>query len=148
MEAITSGYKVSGQFLLNPALGIPDDGAVGFKSFDRTDRGFVKNRVAFGSEAPVSQENGSVSDDLRLAQNAPNPFSDQTMIRFTLPAQDHVQVMVYNHLGQQVATVVDGVMGAGAHEVLFDATDLASGTYFYRLSYGAESETRSMILVR
>ena len=78
------------------------------------DRTYYWDDVAFGTTPPVSSEDGAASDEVQLAQNAPNPFSSRTTIGFTLPTPEHVQVVVYNSLGRKVMTLVDAPMGAGA----------------------------------
>jgi hypothetical protein len=91
-----------------------------------------------------------------LEQNYPNPFNPSTTIRFGLPSRSHVKLSVFNILGQLVATLVDGDIDAGYHEVNFDGRHIASGVYFYRLSVGDPSgssgwhfvQTRKLVLVR
>lgn len=83
-----------------------------------------------------------------LAQNFPNPFNPTTTIAFDLPRADHVRLSIFNVLGRQVATLVDERLGAGSHEAVWDAADAATGIYFYRLSTGAFSTTRKMVLVK
>lgn len=68
-----------------------------------------------------------------LEQNYPNPFNPTTNIAFTLPTNENVSLKVYNALGREVATLVNGVRQAGSHEVTFDASGLSSGIYYYRL---------------
>jgi hypothetical protein len=96
----------------------------------------------------VRQVENEVPVDFQLAQNYPNPFNPMTNIRFDLNGIGHVSLKVYNVLGQEVATLVDGRLEAGTYEVPFDATELASGVYFYKLSAASQTETRKMVLLK
>ncbi|HZV13318.1 MAG TPA: T9SS type A sorting domain-containing protein [Candidatus Kapabacteria bacterium] len=82
-----------------------------------------------------------------LAQNYPNPFSATTQIDFSLPESGHATLKVYNSLGEEVATLVDGNQSAGQHSAAFDGNNLQNGMYFYRLSAGKFSQTGKMTVV-
>jgi hypothetical protein len=84
----------------------------------------------------------------QLQQNRPNPFNPTTMIAYSLPTASHVLLCVYDAHGRQVRTLVNDVRDAGRHELTFDATDLPSGLYFYRLEHARGMETRKMVLLR
>jgi hypothetical protein len=88
------------------------------------------------------------ASDFRLEQNYPNPFNPSTQIQFTLRTSNIARLSVYDILGREVAVLVDGLMPAGAHQVTFDASGLASGIYMYRLQSGGQSITRRMILIK
>ena len=83
-----------------------------------------------------------------LLQNYPNPFNPSTTIRYGLPERSHVSLAVYNTLGQQVMLLVNGEIDAGYQEVTFNASNLPSGVYFYRLQGGNFVQTRKLCLVR
>jgi len=83
-----------------------------------------------------------------LSQNYPNPFNATTIINYQLPADAHVKLEVYNTLGQKVATLADERQQAGYRSVLWDASKMSSGLYFYKLTSGDFSETRRMMLVK
>lgn len=83
-----------------------------------------------------------------LKQNYPNPFNPQTNIDFTLAQTGYVTLKIYNLMGQEVMTLIDGVETAGEHNVMFDASGLSSGTYFYAMKSGDFTETKSMVLVK
>ncbi len=83
-----------------------------------------------------------------LEQNFPNPFNPTTVIPYTLARSGHVELVVRDILGRTVATLVDGVQSAGAHEAVFRASNLASGVYFYSLRSGEFFKTRSLVLLK
>ncbi len=83
-----------------------------------------------------------------LEQNYPNPFNPSTTIRYGLPRRSHVTLTVFNTLGQQVATLVQGEQEGGFHEAVFDASGLSSGVYLYRLQPGSTMLTHKMLFIR
>ena len=78
----------------------------------------------------------------------PNPFNVTTNIRFNLPKQGVARLKVYNVLGQEVTTLIDGHLQAGEHKVQWTADKVASGTYLIRLSFDKYSETQKVILLK
>ncbi|RMF58899.1 MAG: T9SS C-terminal target domain-containing protein, partial [Bacteroidetes bacterium] len=83
-----------------------------------------------------------------LHQNFPNPFNPQTTIRYELARSGRVALEVFDLLGRRVATLVNGEQPAGTFTVTFDARDLASGVYVYRLTAGSQVMTRTMLLMK
>jgi len=83
-----------------------------------------------------------------LKQNVPNPFSDLTIIQFAIHHREHITLKIYDVLGREVATLVDGEMEAGEHSVVFDASNLPSGMYFFRLTTPTFSQTKSMQVLK
>jgi len=89
-----------------------------------------------------------VPNKFLLHQNYPNPFNPTTVISFALPKASDVQLSVFNILGEKVAQLVDGKMVAGNYNVNFNATNLASGIYIYKLKAGNFSTVKKMILMK
>jgi hypothetical protein len=104
-------------------------------------------------EAGTGSSN-SLPREFALEQNFPNPFNPSTVIRYDLPVrQDEilsykVSLRVYNMLGQLVATLVDEEQSAGYKSVTFDAGNLGSGMYMYKITAGSFSQSRKMVVVR
>jgi hypothetical protein len=96
---------------------------------------------------PASAGN-TIPKEFSLGQNYPNPFNPLTIIRYGLPQRSYVFLSVFNALGQRVATLVQGEVEAGYHEVRFDGSGLASGVYFYRIQAGTYVETKKLLLIR
>ena len=94
----------------------------------------------------VKQE--SMPGDLVLKQNYPNPFNPATTIEYTLPRASFITLKVYDLLGKEIRTLVQEKRQAGTHSVLFDAWDLPSNIYFYKLQSDNFCEIRKMLLVR
>jgi hypothetical protein len=91
---------------------------------------------------------GVAPDQFVLAQNYPNPFNPTTTIEFALPKETHVSLEVYNAIGQRVATLVDKTKPMGIYVVPFNASALASGTYFYRLTTKEVTFIKRMMILK
>jgi len=91
---------------------------------------------------------GNILREFALSQNYPNPFNPATMISYQLPINSLVMLKVYDILGREVRTLVDGRMNAGVHTVQFDASDLPSGVYFYRILAGEYVSMKKSLLVK
>lgn len=83
-----------------------------------------------------------------LFQNYPNPFNLSTTINYQLPESRHVTLKVYDILGKEIATLVDGKQSAGTHSVTFNASRLASGIYLFKFSSGSFVQTKKMVLLK
>ncbi|TVR12852.1 MAG: T9SS C-terminal target domain-containing protein [Balneolaceae bacterium] len=99
---------------------------------------------------PFSDEIGGTGlpSDFALAQNYPNPFNPATTIQYELPQDTEVRLDVFSIEGRQISTLVNNRQPAGTHNVSFDASNLASGIYIYRLQAGQLVLTRKMVLLK
>ena len=93
-------------------------------------------------------DNNSEIEKFSLLQNYPNPFNPTTMINYSLKKVGKVNLIIYNSLGQKVTELVNKVQEAGKYKIKFDASNLASGVYFYRLQSGSFISTKKMILMK
>ncbi|RPH90304.1 MAG: T9SS C-terminal target domain-containing protein, partial [Calditrichaeota bacterium] len=134
----------------NEPYSIPADNDPGFYNLASASHWAVLNMVSTLPSGIKFDGNG----DLRpahflLEQNYPNPFNPNTTIRFEVQQQTDVTLQVFNTLGKHVATLVaNKPFAAGRYSVAWDASDLASGIYLYRLEAGGQVETKRMILLK
>ncbi len=94
------------------------------------------------------KQNSVVPASFSLSQNYPNPFNPSTIIGFTVPTAGNYSLKVYNMLGQEVASLVNGQLSAGAYKINFNASNLASGVYIYRLSGNKVNISNKMMLMK
>ncbi|MCS7053567.1 MAG: T9SS type A sorting domain-containing protein [Ignavibacterium sp.] len=98
--------------------------------------------------AATGVEDEIVADKFELSQNYPNPFNPSTTINFSIAERSNVSLKVYDMLGKEVATLVDEVKEAGQHTVNFNASNLASGIYVYKLVAGNFTASKKMVLMK
>jgi Secretion system C-terminal sorting domain len=96
----------------------------------------------------IKQISGIVPDNYKLYQNYPNPFNPTTNIKFDIPKSSLVKVVVYDILGREVKTLVNEFKNAGSYKLDFDASNISSGTYFYRIEAGDFVEIKKMVLIK
>jgi flagellar hook assembly protein FlgD len=95
----------------------------------------------------VSSEN-IVPNEYSLEQNYPNPFNPTTTIKFSIPEVSNVKLTIYNAIGQKVAEIVNSTMEPGSYSINWDATNVASGLYFYELNTNNFSSVKKMMLLK
>lgn len=83
-----------------------------------------------------------------INQNFPNPFNPSTRITYFLPKESFVSIKIYDFLGREVKTLVNDFLSTGSYEIVFDASDMTSGTYFYTMVAGNYSSTKKMLLLK
>jgi glycosidase len=116
----TQVFQVVGSQLKNYEISIPGN----------------KSRILILSYTPINiveEEEIPVPQKYEISQNFPNPFNPSTTIRYSLPYNSTVKILVYNILGERVANLLSGEVGAGFHEISFNASRYASGVYFYTI---------------
>jgi hypothetical protein len=96
----------------------------------------------------VRNKESQIASSYELFQNFPNPFNPSTKIRYSLPLLSKVSLKVYNILGQEVANLINTEQSAGFHEAVWNAKDVSSGIYFYKLTAGSFVEVRKMLVLK
>lgn len=118
-------------------------GAVGFAGTGNTGVYYDGSETIVGVEPP-----NKIPAAYFLQQNYPNPFNPSTTIKFGLLKDEFVTLKVYNILGEEISSLISANMKAGSHEFVFDASNLSSGLYLYKINAGSFSEVKKMILVK
>ena len=101
----------------------------------------------------ASEMTESLPDTFAVGQNFPNPFNPETTIAYALPRASQVRMVIYNALGQEVRTLINGVQPAGFHRIVWDSRDnlsrqVSSGIYLYRIIAGEFIDTRKMLILK
>ena len=112
----------------------------------------ISGTICSGSWGPivvsVEELGGRIPERFVLAQNYPNPFNPSTTIQFALSRRIHVSIKVYNALGLEVVSLVDGHLPPGQYQTTWNAADFASGVYLYRIQAGDFVETKKLIFFK
>ena len=148
---LTSGSVAinAGDASPNGEVAVPTKDQRGFNRNRRTDIGAYEYQGATG----VAEKSTVTPSKFELYQNYPNPFNPTTTIKYTIPNVEtrhalSLQLIIYDALGREVATLVNETQSPGNYSVQFDASKLSSGIYFYTLRAGEFSATKKMILMR
>ncbi|MDX9712940.1 MAG: T9SS type A sorting domain-containing protein [Ignavibacteriaceae bacterium] len=151
MEDLNIVYAnlLSSGSVLNLARAISFDGrfivGTGFNSSTSRNEGFLLFNV---NTTDVQSVNSNLPIAVELEQNFPNPFNPSTTISFSIPTEEFVTLKVFNSLGEEVAELVNETKPAGNYSVSFDAANLSSGIYFYKITAGNFSDTKKMIILK
>jgi len=163
LDTITEAQKLVGRFRLqntasfsnnDPSITWNFDGIVSTILTDETFQNItIPVNHTYNVMLGLNSQNSILLDEYKLFQNYPNPFNPTTKIKYTIPSvrtsiMKFVQLKVYDVLGNEVATLVDECQEAGRYEVTFDASQLTSGIYLYRLNAGDFTSTKKLILIK
>jgi len=135
-NALITGYTFSPDFpMIDPYDNSLDGPSDIFIAKLETPTTAIENQI----ELPVEFE---------LSQNYPNPFNAQTKIEFSIDVRSEVSISIYNLLGRKVATLLEGIENPGRYSVIWEAKDIPSGMYFYRLTANGHQNTKKMVLLK
>ena len=147
-------YNIVSDTLLNADFDIPSDASTGFWNvltedifggILTLDSGFTIYDSTIGIELESDQ---NIPGAFGLSQNFPNPFNPVTTIKYALPFSAEVLLTIYNLSGEEVARLVSSNQSAGHQHVIWDASNVSSGFYFYRLQAGDFIQTKKMVLLK
>ncbi len=104
--------------------------------------------VTDSSTITIAEDDVYKPEEFLLFQNYPNPFNPSTTIGYQLTEARYVTLKVYDMLGNELKTLVDGIVPAGVHEVSFNSGNLSSGLYLYKMNSGIYEKTQKMLLLK
>ena len=109
---------------------------------------YLESDANFTITGATSVDNKTIPISFSLSNNFPNPFNPTTKISYSIPKRSSVSLKVFNLLGSEVVELVSGEKDAGTYDINFDASNLPSGIYFYRIQSGSFTDTKKMILLK
>jgi len=112
------------------------------------DSGLILKTINGGGLTSITNNRNMLPEEYLLCQNYPNPFNSSTTIKYQVPAKSHVTLKVFDLLGKEITTLVNEELEPGYYEAMFDAINLSSGIYFYRLESGKFSSTKKLVLIK
>jgi hypothetical protein len=126
-------------------IGTADDCAIYWSQYTNIHAYMSRNCL---TTVGIGNHNGELPKDYSLAQNYPNPFNPNTNIKFSIPSNGMVKLTVFDITGRQVAVLVNENLNAGTYTADFNAANVSSGIYFYKLESGSFVETKKMMLIK
>lgn len=144
--AILSGLGISNA--VNKVAGVPDIIITGNAQTTSPPSRFDVITAKFSPVTVGVEQEQKLPSVPVLHQNYPNPFNPNTTISYQVPKAGFVTLKVYDILGNEAATLVDGYKAAGVYSIKFNATDLSSGVYFYRLTTGTFIQSKKLLLIK
>lgn len=131
-----SGFGVSSLFITSSSSNV----------YAGTSSGYIY--VTEGFNGTTSVQDNTIPTEFELFQNYPNPFNPTTTIQFNIPVAEKITLKIYNTLGEEVRTLIDEIVEAGNHKIMFDATGLSSGVYIYRIQSQTKAISKKLVLLK
>ncbi len=143
--SMAGGRSLSDNYILNDAVGQPlPVGSIISDNYILSAGFFYNGETA----TDIDDEEPEIPEQFKLENNFPNPFNPTTTLRFHLPKREQVRIILYDLMGEKLKTITDCSYDAGIHEVLIDASQLSSGTYFYTIQAGDHVDNGKCLLIK
>lgn len=113
-----------------------------------TDGLVTRSEIGVFNIVSVNNENKNVPTEYSLMQNYPNPFNPSTTISYSIPNSDYVSLKIYDIIGNEITTLVNEQKESGNYQIQFNASNLSSGLYFYKIQAGSFNQVRKMLLIK
>ena len=117
-------------------------------TISHADTGYGISNIGSISSITIIENDNRTLMEYSLDQNYPNPFNQSTNIKFTLPNSQNVKIVLFNLLGQKIETLLNKQMPSGSHEIEFNANELSSGIYIYKIESVQFQKVRKMLLLK
>jgi hypothetical protein len=143
-----SNSTFSGNLIALSSIIANDAASINGRLLARTDSVSLHNNTIGGVLVVTTVRSENVPNGFTLSQNYPNPFNPSTTFRYSIPNKSKVIIKVYNILGNETKTLVNEEKPAGKYELTWNAANLPSGVYFYRIQAGSFVETKKMVLLK
>lgn len=144
----TGNYQFTYKYKLNPEWVDSNLVTVAFIQNDASNKEVINSASSDHTTTEIPNFSNSVPADFKLYQNFPNPFNPVTEIRFDLPENSNVKLLLYDGLGKLVNTIINSEVSAGSHKYYIDGTGLSTGVYFVKLIAGKYSDSKKILLVK
>ena len=110
--------------------------------------GYILHTTNGGTYVAVQPISNMIPENFKLFQNYPNPFNNQTVIEFEVTETSRYNLEIFNIVGQKVEGLINELIYAGKYSLTYNVMNLASGTYFYKLSSAKYSQTKKLIVIK
>ena len=150
VQRLENGNTLIGWGFTTPALSeVTPDGKVALEmKFPGNIVSYRAFKFNWDNITSTGSNSGLVPESYSLAQNYPNPFNPVTSISYSIPVAGNVSIRVYDMMGREIKSLVSEYKQAGSYNVLFDASNFASGVYLYKLEAGSYIASRKMVLIK
>ncbi|MCB0722181.1 MAG: aryl-sulfate sulfotransferase [Ignavibacteriae bacterium] len=150
VQRLENGNTLIGWGFTTPALSeVTPDGKVALEmKFPGNIVSYRAFKFNWDNITSTGSNSGLVPESYSLAQNYPNPFNPVTSISYSIPVAGNVSIKVYDMMGREIKSLVSEYKQAGSYNVLFDASNFASGVYLYKLEAGSYTSSRKMVLIK